>query len=303
MKKKFKTLSLLCTAALALLLLTGCGSSAGSEELVTPKSEPSTASVVSNVEEPADSAAGAAVQTDSQASAQSSGTELIGAEAAKEIALSQENLTEDQVTQCKVQLDEDHGQQEYEVEFHYNGSEYDFDIDALTGEVRSRSAEPEHDTAQTAQPSSDLIGEEKAIETALAHAGLSRDQITDLKSRLEPDDGRQKYKVKFYQGSTEYEYKIDAATGDILSYEIDASDSGDKSAKQPSDLISQDEAIELALTHAGLSKDQVTKLKAKLDEDDGRQEYEVEFHQDHVEYDYEIDAATGDILSYEIDRD
>lgn len=303
MKKKFKTLSLLCTAALALLLLTGCGSTSGSEELVTPKSEPSTASVASHTEESADSSAGTAVQADSQTSAQSSGTELIGLEKAKEIALNQENLTEDQVTQLQAKLDEDHGQQEYEVEFHYNGTEYDFDIDALTGEIRSRSAEPEHGAAQTTQQSSDLIGEDKAIEAALAHAGLSKDQVTDLKSKLEPDDGLQKYKVKFYQGNTEYEYKIDAATGDLLSYEIDTSDNGDKSAKQPSDLIGEDKAIELALTHAGLSQDQVTKLKAKLDEDDGRQEYEVEFHQGNVEYDYEIDAATGAILSYEIDRD
>ena len=47
----------------------------------------------------------------------------------------------------------------------------------------------------------------------------------------------------------------------------------------------------------------MTFTKAKLDWDDGRQEYEVEFRQGRTEYDYTIDATTGAILESDRDRD
>ena len=43
--------------------------------------------------------------------------------------------------------------------------------------------------------------------------------------------------------------------------------------------------------------------KAKLDYDDGRAVYEIEFTKDGLKYELEIDAATGGVLKYEMDRD
>ena len=63
--------------------------------------------------------------------------------------------------------------------------------------------------------------------------------------------------------------------------------------------IGEARAKEIALAHAGLSASQVSFYRTKLDYDHGRAEYEVEFWKDHTEYDYEIDAATGDILSFD----
>ena len=65
--------------------------------------------------------------------------------------------------------------------------------------------------------------------------------------------------------------------------------------------ISLDKAQEIALSHAGLSADQVTFVKVKMDFDDGIQKYEIEFYYNYREYSYEIDANTGNILSYEQD--
>ena len=44
-------------------------------------------------------------------------------------------------------------------------------------------------------------------------------------------------------------------------------------------------------------------VKAGLDWDDGRTEYEVEFYAGNTEYDYSIDATTGAIRSYDHDWD
>ena len=65
--------------------------------------------------------------------------------------------------------------------------------------------------------------------------------------------------------------------------------------------ISVDKAKEIALSHAGLSADQVTFVKVNMDFDDGIQKYEIEFYYNYREYSYEIDANTGNILSYEQD--
>nr|WP_314982376.1 PepSY domain-containing protein [uncultured Stomatobaculum sp.] len=43
--------------------------------------------------------------------------------------------------------------------------------------------------------------------------------------------------------------------------------------------------------------------KAKLDDDDGRGVYEIEFYVGNTEYDYKIDAYSGGIIEYDIDRD
>ena len=67
--------------------------------------------------------------------------------------------------------------------------------------------------------------------------------------------------------------------------------------------IGVERAKEIALKDAGLSASQVSFVRAGLDWDNGRMEYEVEFWKDNVEYDYEIDAYTGEILSYDYDAE
>ena len=67
--------------------------------------------------------------------------------------------------------------------------------------------------------------------------------------------------------------------------------------------ISREEAITIALQDAGFSADQVTRLKAEFDYDDGRPKYEVEFHQDGWEYEYEIHSESGKILKWDKDWD
>ena len=66
-------------------------------------------------------------------------------------------------------------------------------------------------------------------------------------------------------------------------------------------LISMEEAQTIALNHAGVTAEEVTGLHTSMDIDNGRQEYEVEFRVGHLEYEYEIDAATGTILSFDKD--
>lgn len=75
-------------------------------------------------------------------------------------------------------------------------------------------------------------------------------------------------------------------------------------AAAPENLISKDRAKEIALDHAGYEESEVRFIKAKLDRDDGRYEYEIEFRADgNLEYDYSINAVNGNIVEYDRDYD
>lgn len=67
--------------------------------------------------------------------------------------------------------------------------------------------------------------------------------------------------------------------------------------------LTKEQAQEIVLGLAGFSADQVTRLKTEYEIDDGVALYEVTFYADGWEYDYEINAKTGELLSYDKDRD
>ena len=63
--------------------------------------------------------------------------------------------------------------------------------------------------------------------------------------------------------------------------------------------VGVDAATQTALTHAGVQQSQLDYLEADYDYEDGRMVYEVEFGVSGVEYEYDIDAATGAIIKAE----
>ncbi len=70
----------------------------------------------------------------------------------------------------------------------------------------------------------------------------------------------------------------------------------------PDQLITPQEAQTIALEHAGITAEEATGLHTVMEIDNGRQEYEVEFRVGHLDYDYEIDAVTGQIISFDKDN-
>ena len=63
--------------------------------------------------------------------------------------------------------------------------------------------------------------------------------------------------------------------------------------------ITEDRAKAVALTHAKVDGEAASFTKVVLDENDGTLVYEIEFTAHGAEYSYEIDATTGNVLSYD----
>lgn len=164
---------------------------------------------------------------------------------------------------------------------------------------------------------SNKITIEQAKEIALKHAGLTKDQVSFIETENDIDNGAEKYDIEFYCNGKEYDYEISAIDGEIIQYDSDINEDNNQNNNQSNTQnnsvnnaqsnanntanISLDKAKQIALSHAGLTTSQVTFKKTELDFDDGIQKYEVEFYYNNREYSYEIDANTGNIISYELD--
>ena len=146
---------------------------------------------------------------------------------------------------------------------------------------------------------SGYITADRAKEIALADAGLSASSVVFIRAQQDWEDGRAVYEVEFYSGSTEYDYEIDAVTGAIRSADRDVEGFTvpTPSSSSSTAAISVDRAKQIALAEVPGG----TVFKCQLDRDDGRLVYEVEVYSGSTEYDFEIDAQTGAIISRDVD--
>ena len=155
------------------------------------------------------------------------------------------------------------------------------------------------------------ISREDALAIAYEHAGVTEAQVTHIDDlERDSDDGRRLWEIEFIADGYEHEFDIDARTGAILDYERDREGSRDGNrsgaknqapAPQQQERISMDRAIEIALGHAGVTNPKWD--DRELDSDDGRLYYELEFEAGGFEYEYDIDAYTGEILDVEKEWD
>ena len=142
-------------------------------------------------------------------------------------------------------------------------------------------------------------GEEVAKAAALAHAGVKEADAVGLVVEQDWEDGAQIYDVSFYAGGLEYDYEVDAATGAVLKMEQEWVQ---HPGAQGGGFIGEEAAKQAALAHAGVSAAEAGYFTWEVDEDDGIWVYEIKFRSGGLEYEYEINAATGDVLKAEQDR-
>lgn len=166
---------------------------------------------------------------------------------------------------------------------------------------------PAPDTSQAdtvPESGGQYIGNEAAKQIALDHAGLTAEEVHFVHAHLEQDDGSWIYDIEFHKDNTEYDYDIHALTGEILSFDQDAEyyrHGADASAGEGQ--ITEEEAREIALAYAGVTEEEAQRLKMEFDYDDGRGVYEVEWHVGRTEYSCDVDAGTGEVLSFEKELD
>lgn len=108
-----------------------------------------------------------------------------------------------------------------------------------------------------------------------------------------------KIKVRAYLKANGKTYYGDFS--DVLSAKTSGTSS--KTAAAKTNVIGTSKASSIALNHAKLTKSKVREFACKLDKENGIEVYEVEFEYKGYDYEYEINAVTGKIISIEKSRD
>ena len=122
----------------------------------------------------------------------------------------------------KINLDRENGRMVYEGEIYYNGQEYEFDIDAVTGDIVKWKVEGVSNNSPYANSNannSQNITIEKAKSIALAQV-RGANQSHFGKIELDHDHGRAVYEIEIFYNNSKYEFDIDASTGKIIGTEV-----------------------------------------------------------------------------------
>lgn len=230
-------------------------------------------------------------------------------ENAASAALKHAGIAKKDTSYIRVESDYDDGRLIYEVKFFTKAyAEYEYEILAENGKIISieYDAEAVLSNSKSSGKKTSIISLEKAKEIAASSAGQKKEDVTFTDTDTDWDDGRQVYEIDFYtDASEEYEFKIDAETGMILSWEYDAEnvklpDEKKEAASSQTDDLASVKA--LVLKKAGLEESDVTWGRIHTDYDDGRLIYEGKFFQGRLEYEFEVDSKTMKIIDWDVEK-
>ena len=164
---------------------------------------------------------------------------------------------------------------------------------------------------ETEAPSSgaEYIGIDAALEAALKHAGFEKDEVIVYSVSREKDDGLVYYEVEFGFEGREYEYEVNAFTAVIESWKSERVNRDEPAVaavteqmQDLSNLVNVEQAKAAALAHAGYKESDTKGLTAKLELENNKLVYEIEFRAEGYEYDYKVDASTGMVIMLEKER-
>lgn len=172
---------------------------------------------------------------------------------------------------------------------------------------------------QTTEAVPAALTEAQAVAAALDHAGLAETEVTELRAWMDRDDQIPHWEIHWRSSQWEYDYDIHPDTGQILDWDRDyepvrqaqtpptapateppvtQSPASQHSGTDPA-LLTREEALAIALAHAGLTQDQISRPETEFDRDRGGPEWDVEFVSGGWEYSCEIHGETGEILSWD----
>lgn len=243
-------------------------------------------------------------------------TKIISKKGSNTITLNKEDIKKivlkayPNATILDTQLKNEDGVKVYEVKIVNENMTGEIEINPQTGSILERDLErkvnPKAENIKNASKNG-FMSIEKVKERTLSK--IPQASITEIK--LDFEAGRYVYEIEAYKEGYEYELKLDAKTGEGLfvfkeldewynesiSDKIPVIENAKTSTLEKAKAITLENAKTIALEKVPGSKI----IKIEQEEEDGRLIYEVELRKEHLEYNIEIDAMTGKILSMDKD--
>lgn len=176
------------------------------------------------------------------------------------------------------------------------------------------SAAPTEATPEPSAPAEpECIEPETAVNAALKHAKVNEKDADVYKARIKEIRGTSVYIIGFTAGDADYEYEVNALTGKVEGWERLRSSAAETAAEAASvpgssdtstaagsnlpELIDVQAAKLTVYSHAGVAEKDAQSVKSALRLDGLKLVYEIQFSADKYDYDYTVDAVSGDIIS------
>ena len=200
-----------------------------------------------------------------------------------------------------------------------------------TAAVSADTADKREDNAQSAPAVTAVpyIGADAAADAALEHSKVNEKDADFSSVMLTEQNGLMLYEVVFTAGDLKYEYYIDGSSGRVESWKktdttlasgdtlaassIDEPaataapdtekdpDSSSSSKPGATVLLGEDEAKKLAMAHANITEKDISSISCKIELQGLNLIYEVEMKTKLMEYEYEVDAITGEIVGFDVE--
>lgn len=151
------------------------------------------------------------------------------------------------------------------------------------------------------------ITQKEAQDIALKDAGLKENEATFTSEKSDEDS----YEFEFHTDEKTYKYEIDK-DGSIAEKETNTylkpnttnqnTPSNTTGETPTTPALTQEEALVKAYAHFNVSADTLSNVVVKQENDDGINVFDIEFDSGGKEYSCEINTATGEIVSSDIDH-
>ena len=231
----------------------------------------------------------------------------IGHEKAKQIALGHAGVAASNISNYSSELEYDDGVMVYEIEFDSGNTEYDYEINALTGAVVK--AEKDWDDDDDYDIDDDNDDDAKApltqsTSTIMLSAASARQAVLDRfggiiqKIEYAYDDTNPHYKGEALKNGSRVVFELNARTQSFTKWDVGNDNTWDKFSSALPNMITINQAANLAISKSGQSNTFVQKIDFNWD--DSEPLYQGEAFNKGVKYSFEIKAYGGDFQKWDV---
>ena len=247
--------------------------------------------------------------------------DYIGIESAKGIALRSAGLSSDQAEFTTAGLDKKDDIFYYQICFSSDGNEYEYAIDALTGVVIQGPLDSGipvlADGGGNPSDSSMISGANSDNLNLESGSGSSPGSDPDEAYGTSQASGSNQSQTTGNPSESNHAQVPGSPSGSAQT-QTPGSNSGSSQPQSPAPnpgfaqppanngtgTIDEQQARDIAITHSGISSQDISKIEVKQDDDDGVTLYKVKFKTNsNNEYEYKIDRSSGRIISFDHDLD
>ena len=142
-----------------------------------------------------------------------------------------------------------------------------------------------------------------AYQLALSDINLSSIDVIDYEIDFEQEDGTIVYEVKIETDTMKYKLLVDSIDGTILLKEEKSIESDDEDEDDfPIEALTEEAVVLIIADHLGLNVNLIEELDIEKEIENGIAYFIISFEYNGLEYELEVDAVTGTILTNSLDE-